>query len=85
MVIVMQLNVILFRKVEENVYEMVCSLNINKSLVTNPRDYKYVVYSPKMECDDDCFEFLHTFAGRFYDRNPNRCLRIEDSAADCKF
>ena len=64
---------------------MVCTLNIDANLLNTARGYKYVVYSPKMVHKDDCFEFLHTFAGRYYDRNPNRCLKINQANLDGRF
>ena len=33
--------------------------------------YKYTVFSPKAEKDEDCYEYLHDY----YERT-NRCLRI---------
>ena len=55
-------------------YEMTCTLSINADLLEIPVPYKYVVYSPKMEKEDDCYEYLHGYGG-----NPNRCLRISEN------
>ena len=61
---------------------MVCTLNIDSNIISTKCGYKYVVYSPKMVKEDDCFEYLHTFAGTYYDRDPNRCLEINQDDLD---
>lgn len=59
---------------------MTCTLTIDADFLKVPRAYKYVVYSPKMVEQDDCFEYLHSFAGRTHEyRDPNRCLKINPS------
>ena len=63
---------------------MVCTLNIDASLLIGMWGYKYVVYSPKMVSGDDCFEYLHSFDGRHL-KNPNRCLKVNRSDLDSKF
>lgn len=63
---------------------MVCTLNIEATLLNGTWAYKYVVYSPKMVSGDDCFEYLHSFDGK-YDKNPNRCLKINPADINGKF
>ena len=59
---------------------MTCTLMIDVNLLNCAKGYKYVVYSPKMVQEDDCFEYLHSFAGSsYYDENPNRSLMINPS------
>ena len=53
---------------------MTCTLKIAMDILTTPMGYKYVIYSPKMANENDCFEYLHSFVPRY--RNPNRCLII---------
>ena len=66
-----------YRELGDGTCEMVCALNIDANLLNSTRGYKYVVYSPKMVSGDDCFEYLHSFAGKHsYDKDPNRCLKI---------
>ena len=56
---------------------MTCTLKIAVDILTTPMGYKYVVYSPKMAHENDCFEYLHSFVGKTpHYRNPNRCLII---------
>ena len=56
---------------------MTCTLKIAMDILTTPVGYKYVVYSPKMTHENDCFEYLHSFAGKTRSHgNPNRCLII---------
>ena len=55
-------------------YEMTCTLNIDADILKDPVAYKYVVYSPKMENEDDCYEYLHGYGGIV-----NRCLKIPPS------
>ena len=65
---------------------MTCTLNIATNLLSEPRGYKYVVYSPKMVQEDDCYEFLHSFVGKSdHHQNPNRCLMINPAFLDGKF
>ena len=65
--------------------EMVCTLNIDKSLLNTTWGYKYVVYSPKMVNGNDCFEYLHSFDGYFsYEKDPNRCLKINRADLNSK-
>ena len=52
-------------------YEMTCTLDIDAEILKHPVAYKYIVYSPKMEKEDDCYEYLHGYWGI-----ANRCLRI---------
>ena len=54
--------------------EMTCTLQIDAAILKNPIPYKYVIYSPKMEHPDDCYEYFHAYSG-----NPNRCLQIAPS------
>ena len=57
---------------------MTCTLVIDAEALKIPLGYKYVVYSPKMVKENDCFEFLHAYRGRDHRHsNPDRCLRIE--------
>lgn len=66
-----------YRQLGEGVYEMTCTLIIDAEILKAPKAYKYVVYSPKMVKHDDCFEYLHSFAGQSHNYgNPNRCLKI---------
>lgn len=55
---------------------MTCTLKLQAELLKEPLAYKYVIFSPKMIGRDDCFEFLHSFAG-IWARNFNRCLSID--------
>ena len=74
------------REVDEGVFEMTCTLNMAAELLNKPLGYKYVVYSPKMVKKSDCFEYLHSFAGRApYDHNPNRCLQINPALWNSMF
>ena len=57
---------------------MVCTLKIDASLLNDTYGYKYVVYSPKMVDEDDCFEYLHSFDGK-YEQDHNRCLMVNVS------
>jgi len=59
------------RNIDEIWFEMTCTLNIDADNLKHPVAYKYIVCSPKMEKEDDCYEYLHG-----YDGNPNRCMRI---------
>ena len=59
---------------------MTCTLNIAREILGRPWGYKYVVYSPKMTKEDDCYEYLHSFAG--YGCDPNRCLLIKQAYLD---
>ena len=69
----------------EGVVEMTCTLNIDANLISDIRGYKYVVYSPKMMYEDDCYEYLHTFSGKYYYyTDPNRCLKIDRASLDSK-
>ena len=67
-----------FRQFQEGVLEMTCTVTIDANLLTYPLGYKYVVYSPRMLLEDDCFEYLHSFAG-WHHQNHNRCLKINPS------
>ena len=74
------------REVDEGVFEMTCTLNMAADLLNNSFGYKYVVYSPKMVKENDCFEFLHSFAGRAPRYcNPNRCLKIDPALWNSMF
>ena len=55
---------------------MTCTLNIAREALDRSRGYKYVVYSPKMTNQDDCYEYLHSFAGYLSYSDPNRCLMV---------
>ena len=57
--------------------EMTCTLSIQAELLKKPLVYKYVIFSPKMEHKDDCYEFLHLFAGYVVHSDPNRGLSID--------
>ena len=72
------------RQLGDGTCEMVCTLNIDANLLSSTRGYKYVVYSPKMISGDDCFEYLHSFTGK-YEKNPNRCLKINRADLNSKF
>ena len=54
---------------------MTCTLNIAADLVGEVLKYKYVVYSPKVTHEDDCFECLPYISSGTND--PNRCLMID--------
>lgn len=64
---------------------MVCNLNIDANILNSARGYKYVVYSPKMVCADDCFEYLHALPGQYSYSNPNRCLMINQANLNSRF
>ena len=53
--------VIVCRQFNEDV-EMVCTLKISTDTQTMnyPWRYKYVIYSPKMSIDNDCWEYVHS-------------------------
>ncbi len=69
----------LYRDLGDGLWEMRCTLVIEaKLLQDHPLPYKYVVFSPKMEKVDDCYEFLHSYASA----NPNRSLVLRK--AKCK-
>ena len=57
-------------------HEMVCALKIDADVLKHPLGYKYVIFSPKMTKDDECYEKLHYFQ---YD-DPNRCLQMSPQA-----
>ena len=74
------------RQLGDGTCEMVCTLNIDANLLSSTWGYKYVVYSPKMISGDDCFEYLHSFAGKYSsEKNPNRCLKINRADLNSKF
>ena len=73
------------RELEEGVVEMICTLNIDANMLNSIWGYKYVVYSPKMVRGDDCFEYLHSFAGWSPYSDPNRCLKINRAELDSRF
>ena len=50
---------------------MVCTLQIDAAILKYPIPYKYVIHSPKMEHQDDCYEYLQG-----YSWDPNRCLQV---------
>ena len=50
---------------------MVCTLQIDAEILRCPIPYKYVIHSPVMKNQDDCYERLHEY---YWD--PNRCLQI---------
>ena len=52
---------------------MTGTFNIHAEILkySKPLHYKYTVFSPKAEKEDDCYEFLHGYSGY-----TNRCLRI---------
>ena len=58
-----------------NYCEMIVALNIDAERLKQNNysllNYKYTVFSPKAENDDDCYEYLHD-----YSENTNRCLCI---------
>lgn len=64
------------RSQDDGFCEMTCTLSIEAELLKGPVPYKYVIFSPKMIGEDDCYEFLHSFAG-YIDPDPNRCLYID--------
>lgn len=55
---------------------MTCTLQIQEELLTKHLEYKYVIFSPKVIGKDECYEFLHSFAGYQYP-DPNRYLHID--------
>ena len=55
--------------------EMTCTFDtFDKQLLKHPIPYKYVVNSPKMKHDNDCYEYLHAHAKG--QTQYNRCLHI---------
>lgn len=64
------------RNLEDDMHEMVCSLRIDADVLKHPLEYKYVIFSPKMTEDNECYEKLHYFQ---YD-DPNRCLKMSPQA-----
>ena len=60
---------------QQQVYEMTCELSIDASLLERQQaiPYKYVIYSPRMVEDNDCWEYLHGVSGQGI---VNRCLII---------
>ena len=67
-------DVFIYRSQEDGLCEMTCSLDIKADLL-KMLDYKYVIFSPKMHIEDDCYEFLHSFV-RYNNHDPNRSLSI---------
>lgn len=53
---------------------MSCTLQIDAAILRFAIPYKYVIYSPKMEHKDDCYEYC-----RAYSSNPNRCVCISQA------
>ena len=64
-----------YRSQEDGLCEMTCSLKIKADLLKK-LEYKYVIFSPKMHVEDDCYEFLHSFVEY---SNLNRCLSISEA------
>ena len=62
------------RSKEDGSCEMICGLNIARDLLKAPIEYKYVIFSPKMKTEQDCYEFLHSFSKML--QNSNRCISI---------
>ena len=66
-----------FRLLGEDHCEMIRTLQIDAELLRSKRrfsstlHYKYTVFSPKAEKDEDCYEYLHDYYGI-----TNRCLKI---------
>ena len=65
-------------------FEMICTLKIDANILNEIRGYKYVVYSPKMVQEDDCYEYLHSFVSDWSYQNPNRCLKSNLPDSDLK-
>lgn len=60
---------------------MVCTLQIDAAqILTVPLAYKYVIFSPVMASEDDCYEYLHFLNEKFASNpNLNRCLWINEA------
>ena len=54
---------------------MIGEVVINSDLKTANLTYKYTVFSPKAETDDDCCEYLYDY-GR--SGNVSRCLQLSE-------
>ena len=63
-----------YRDLDNGWCEMSCTLQIDAAILRSSIPYKYVIYSPKMEHKDDCYEYC-----RAYSSNPNRCLCISQA------
>lgn len=63
-----------FRYLDEANFEMTCTLTIEATHLHVPLGYKYVVYSPRMGEEEDCFESLY-----YTDTEDNqmRCLKVD--------
>ena len=65
------------RLLDEDHREMICTLQIDAELLDRSKwnflipHYKYTVFSPKAEKEEDCYEYLHD-----YTEIANRCLTI---------
>ena len=65
-----------FRCLEDDLYEMICTLQIDAHLLQTPLAYKYVIFSPAMVEQDDCYEYLHFIANHCPDAN--RCIWVPE-------
>ena len=67
----------MFRSLDEDHSEMIYTLQIGAELLDRSKwdflmpHYKYTVFSPKAEKEEDCYEYLHDYTGI-----ANRCLTI---------
>ena len=68
-----------YRTLGDGYCEMTSTLNIDAEILkwsySSSLHYKYTVFSPKVEKDHDCYEYLHDYSGI-----ANRCLRIPTSS-----
>ena len=62
------------RQEDDGFCEMTCTLSIEAELLKELMEYKYVIFSPKMNKRDDGYEYLHSFAEHW---DTNRCLHID--------
>lgn len=61
-----------YRKLDSDWCEVTCTLQIDAVVLQYPSPYKYVIYSSKIERQDDSYEYLHG-----YNWTWNRCLQIK--------
>lgn len=71
----------LLRYLNDDLCEMVCTLQIGAAQILKaPLAYKYVIFSPVMASEDDCYEYLHSLNEKVPSNpNLNRCLWIVEA------
>ena len=62
------------RYLDAATFEMTCTLTIEATHLHVPLGYKYVVYSPRMREEEDCFESLYYTDP---EEDQIRCLKVD--------